>query len=46
MEQTGTRAGADVVGREPELATLTSFFETESPAAFVLTGEPGAGRAP
>ena len=44
MEQTGTRAGADVVGREPELATLTSFFETESPAAFVLTGEPGAGK--
>ena len=44
MEQTVTRAGADVVGREPELATLARFLETESPAAFVLTGEPGAGK--
>ena len=44
MEQTVTRAGGDVVGREPELATLARFLETESPAAFVLTGEPGAGK--
>ena len=44
MEQTVTRAGADVVGREPELATLAHFLETESLAAFVLTGEPGAGK--
>ncbi len=44
MEQTVTRAGADVVGREPELATLARFLETESPAALVLTGDPGAGK--
>jgi DNA-binding CsgD family transcriptional regulator len=44
MEQTVTRVGGDVVGREPELAALAGFLAAESPATLVLSGEAGAGK--
>ena len=45
MEERELRAAQDLIGREPELALLQEFLDTDARApAFVLTGSPGIGK--